>query len=332
MIKTELNLVQFDLTDECPLLCRHCSNSSGPHVKSGLLHKTVERAILDAINLGCRNFVFSGGEPLCYVDLPRLLSACHEYRVSPAIFTTGIRDKSARLPLSDEDWGKLKALGLGKAIFSLYSGPANRTFHNHVVRLRPLGMRDAFEANEVGILRARDAGISVEVQFVPSDETCSELGAIASWAIEIGVSQLHLQYPTSQGRNEISQSLMVTNRYEPTLRAQALSLSQENGSKLHISRLWRSKWGIPSETALSAQIIIRSDGFAVRCNACKYIVESASEMNIYQNSVQQIWGDANWRNALCECSTQRVRKTVAASGRSSLQIVRAHDLLAPGTE
>jgi MoaA/NifB/PqqE/SkfB family radical SAM enzyme len=331
MPRAMLELVQFDLTDECPLFCLHCSNSSGPKLRSALGYAAAEQAIADAEELGCRNFIFSGGEPLRYADLAGLLALCKDLGVATTIFTTGIHDTKTRLPMVVQEWARLKTLGLGTAIFSAYASPANRGFHNGVVRLRPIGMRDAFEANEVGILNAHNAGLSVELQFVPSDETCSELPSVIEWAAKLGVSKLHLLYPTSQGRNTGSASLTVSDNDELVLKEHALAFSREHSIALHISRLWCSKWGIPSKSSLQVQIIVRSDGVVVRCNACKYVVEPVSQENIYQQSLRQIWKDENWRNASCECSTQRVSQA-SASGRPSMHIVPADGLLATGTK
>jgi MoaA/NifB/PqqE/SkfB family radical SAM enzyme len=332
MGEAKLDLAQFDLTDECPLFCSHCSNSSGPQLTAALEYGAVERAVVDAAELGCQNFIFSGGEPLRYAGLPRLLALCKRFGIRSTIFTTGVRNKETRLPLRAVEWAELSAFGLGTAVFSAYSSPENRAFHNRIVRLRPIGAADAFEANETGIVNAYDAGVSVEVQFVPSDETCSELSAVAGWAAKLGVLRLHLQYPTRQGRNAGDPSLGVSDRNDLILKEQALALSREAGSGFHVSRLWRSKWGIPSDGPQPTQLIVRSDGFAVRCNACKYTAEHVSRKNIHQQSLLEIWKDDNWRNAPCECSTQRVSKVVAASGRSGMQTVQSHGLLASSTQ
>jgi MoaA/NifB/PqqE/SkfB family radical SAM enzyme len=207
---TSLELLQIDLTDECPLFCSHCSNSSGPGLKTAIRPAKAREAILDAARLSCRDIIFSGGEPLRYSDLSGLLALCRKLGLNAKIFTTGIRDIKGRLPLSSESWRELMALGLNTAVFSSYSRPTNRGFHDQIVRLRPTGNQDAFEVNELGIVRAREAGIAVELQFIPSDETCSDLPTIAVWAAHLGVSRLHLQYPTNQGRNRDTASLVVS--------------------------------------------------------------------------------------------------------------------------
>jgi MoaA/NifB/PqqE/SkfB family radical SAM enzyme len=332
---TRLDLLQIDLTDECPLFCSHCSNSSGPKLKSALRPGEAREAILDAAYLGCRDIIFSGGEPLRYNELSGLLALCRKLRLNATIFTTGIRDIKTRLPLSSKNWKKLMALGLDTAVFSSYSSPTNRGFHDQVVRLRPTGTQDAFEVNELGIVRAQEAGIAVELQFIPSNETCSDLPAISVWAAGLGVSRLHLQYPTNQGRNQDTASLIVTRRSEALLRADALALCNESPVRLHISRMWRSRWGIASDTAQLKQVIVRSDGIAVLCNACKYLVEPLSQKNICRQPLRQIWGDEKWRDAPCECSkrgNQQVRQVTTSSRSSSLHFVRADGLLTPGAE
>jgi len=329
MEEPRLDLIQFDLTDQCPLFCSHCSNSSGPQLRLALGHHFVEMALADAVDLGCRNVTFSGGEPLCYVHLAAILVECQKRRVATTLFTTGIRDKGTRLSLGDSEWAELRALGLGTAIFSVYSSANNRKFHNEVVRLHPTREQDAFRVNELAILRACSAGIRAEVQFIPSSATCSDLPAIASWATELGISKVHLQFPSFQGRNAANPSLHVNDSQEAILKAYSLSLSQQLGAKFHISRLWCARWKIPTDAQLLSQVIVRSDGVVVRCNACKYL-HCIDQRSIYEESLQQIWRNENWRNAPCECSKQSIGKTAVGSGRSGMHIVPAYDVLASG--
>src|SRR6266478_3212106 len=99
-----LNLLQLDLTDECPLFCSHCSNSSGPRFESALKYDTVEANVTDAAELGCTDVVLSGGEPLRYASFDRLLSLCKALGMRTTVFTTGIRNKNTRLPIADFEW------------------------------------------------------------------------------------------------------------------------------------------------------------------------------------------------------------------------------------
>src|SRR5258707_1547821 len=264
-----LDLLQIDLTNECPLFCAHCSNSSGPAAVDALNCDVVERALLDASHLGCQTIIFSGGEPLRYRQLERLIRFCEALGMQTTLFTTGIRDNHSRRPLSLMEWKVMRLAGLQRAVFSVYAGPNNRALHNQVVRLRPLGIRDAFEANELSATYARPSGIVVEAHFIPRDLTCSDLFAIWDRANELGFDRLHLQYPTIQGRNIETGKITVGETGEAQLKAQALELAGRIGSKLHLSRLWRTRLGIDLETDHPLQSIVRSDGIVVPCNACK---------------------------------------------------------------
>jgi MoaA/NifB/PqqE/SkfB family radical SAM enzyme len=328
MSDPQIDIVQFDLTDECPLFCSHCSNSSGPRINTAIKFENLSLTVQQAMDLGCREFVLSGGEPLRYAELPEVLRLLKTNHLGSSIFTTGIRDKTSRTPLDVIEWARLRALGLQSATFSVYAAPGNREFHNDIVRLRPTNTWDAFGANEQAIKNAQMAQISVEIQFIPSDETCAELSAIADWAALIGASKLHLQFPTQQGRNATTLALRVTEAHESNLRSYSLALTDRGPLPLHISRLWRSRWNLGESAALS-QIIVRSDGVVTRCNACKY--KSVSQKNIYRESLLEIWKDDDWRNALCNCSTRGLKEAISSSGREVLHVVQENGLLAPST-
>ena len=268
-----LKLLQIDLTDECPLFCGHCSNSSGPgrntHFPIGRLLDIVS----GAKELGLEMLVYSGGEPLRYPDLEEALSVAKLGRTPATIFTTGIADNKTRLPISAERWRQLNVLGLGTARFSVYSGPSHREFHNNVVRTRP-ATGDAFGVNEQAIKDARSEGIDVDLHFVPSGVSVVDLAEIYSWAERLGCSTLHLQIPTYQGRNQDNPLLEITYEDEACLRQTALALNSIPGQiRFHISRFWMSRWKPSTDSNSSAnleQLVIRTDGTISPSNACKY--------------------------------------------------------------
>ncbi len=330
----KLDLLQLDLTDECPLYCAHCSNSSGPKFTSSLSYETAGRLLKDAAALGCRMIVLSGGEPLRYPNLAQSIALCRDLGMRTAIFTTGIRDKKTRLPITAAEWRDLVSLSLNRAVFSVYASPSNRAFHNRVVRLRPTGTSDAFEVNEEGILRAKGAGVDVELQFIPSEETCSELRAISAWAAKLRVDRLHLQFPTMQGRNRENASLVVSPDGESLLKREAIALWRTSKPRLHISRLWRSRWGWANQMGGPNQLIVRSDGRATICNACKYGRGADATNNIYEKSLGQIWGNIRWHGFPCECEseTESLRQGSASSRRSGLSVVRTNELLTSSVE
>jgi len=268
-----LKLLQIDLTDDCPLFCGHCSNSSGPGRSTHFPIEKLVEIVSAAKDLGLERLVYSGGEPLRYPALNEALLAAKAGGTPVTIFTTGIMDKRTRLPVSVERWHQLKDSGLVGARFSVYSSPSHREFHNAVIQSRPT-IGDAFGANELAIRDARSAGITVEVHFVPSGTSVADLAAIYSWAARLGCSTLHLQIPTYQGRNKDSPFLELNSADEARLKQACSELGSISGeTEFYVSRFWTSRWEIPTHSNSFAnleQLIIRTDGTISPSNACKY--------------------------------------------------------------
>jgi MoaA/NifB/PqqE/SkfB family radical SAM enzyme len=269
----KLKLLQIDLTDECPLFCAHCSNSSGPGCNAHFPIRKLLEIIREAIGLGLEKLIYSGGEPLCYRHLDEALSAAHFAGIPTAIFTTGIQSKKTRLPISANEWRKLRDRGLVAAAFSIYAGPSNRDHHNAVVRTRP-AIGDAFGVNEQAIRDAHSVGILTELHFIPSAVSVPDLPEIYAWAVGLGCSLVNLQVPTYQGRNKEEAFLELNAHDEDRLKQAASALPViSGGTGFYISRFWQSRWKVSPKADCVAnleQLVVRADGTVSPCNACKY--------------------------------------------------------------
>jgi len=297
MTTPKLKLLQIDLTDECPLFCAHCSNSSGPGRNTHFPIGRLLEILAEVKDLGLERVVYSGGEPLRYPHLDEALSAAKCAGIPATIFTTGIRNKETRLPLSAEDWRKLADTGLVAAAFSVYAGPSGRELHNAVVRTRPTA-GDAFAVNEQAIKDAGSVGIVTELHFIPSRASILELPEIYAWALHLGCSVLNLQVPTYQGRNKGEPFLELNAIDEDRLKDVATALAAvPGGTGFYISRFWRSRWNMSGEgncVANLEQVVVRTDGTISPCNACKYgsvtigsenlLAEGATLANLWRHS------------------------------------------------
>src|SRR5216684_3607437 len=293
-----LKLLQIDLTDECPLFCAHCSNSSGPARNTHFpVHKLLE-ILEEARNLGLEKLIYSGGEPLRYAHLDEALSAAKCAGIPATIFTTGIRSKETRLPISVEDCLNLSNTVLAAAAFSVYAGSSGREHHNAVVRTRP-AVGDAFGVNEQAIRDAGSVGIVTELHFIPSRASILDLPEIHAWAVRLGCSVLNLQVPTYQGRNKGEPFLELNAIDEDCLKNEATILAALPGeTRFYVSRFWRSRWNISAEgdycVANLEQLVVRTDGTISPCNACKYgsvaigsenlLAEGATLANLWRHS------------------------------------------------
>ena len=310
-VMPSLDLLQIDLTEECPLFCGHCSNSSGPSKTTHFPLQKLSEIVEHAAKMDVKALVLSGGEPLCYPGLRATLKLAQILKLPVTICTTGIRDKNTRSPIESSEWRNLKQDGLVSAAFSIYAAPHRREFHNQIVMLKPLG-GDAFGTNETAMRRARAVGIDVQAHLIPSDSTVADLQDIYDWAVGLECSVLHLQIPTEQGRNASLPRLALNRCQEEALQRAASSLLTVSRTTFHVSRLWHQRWSGANFNcgANERQLIIRADGTISPCNACKYSTAGDQQENIlnppgnlkaiWENSpTLQAYRSAKARNSVC---------------------------------
>ena len=82
--------LRIELTHDCPLRCRHCSACSEAGDSMHLPTEVVITAVKDFLAMGGEKVVLTGGEPLVYPDLMKILDLMNESGVKPIIFTSGI--------------------------------------------------------------------------------------------------------------------------------------------------------------------------------------------------------------------------------------------------
>lgn len=76
----------WEVTQACDLVCKHCRADAQPHRRSGEL-TTAEglRLLEQAVDLGTRLFVFTGGDPLKRPDLTKLIGHAKDLNLHPSV-------------------------------------------------------------------------------------------------------------------------------------------------------------------------------------------------------------------------------------------------------
>lgn len=64
----------FHITNHCNLCCEHCLFAAGPACGESLSRSQLDSALSQARSLGCRLFLFTGGEPFIYADFCDILT------------------------------------------------------------------------------------------------------------------------------------------------------------------------------------------------------------------------------------------------------------------
>ncbi|QXQ05217.1 radical SAM protein [Sphingosinicellaceae bacterium] len=161
----------------CNLACAHCYSSSSPAARDALPVEAIVTAIDDAAGLGCNVLSVSGGEPLMYAGLPRLLETARAHNMRTQIVTNGWFLGSPALAAA-APWLHLVAISL--------DGPA-------AVHDRMRGSPRAFERLVAGLAKIRALGVDFGFVHTVTAENWDQLFATAAFAASAGAKlfQLH---------------------------------------------------------------------------------------------------------------------------------------------
>jgi MoaA/NifB/PqqE/SkfB family radical SAM enzyme len=179
-----VNVVQIHPTLRCNLRCQHCYSTSGPELSGGLEVGELERLLPDLAAEGFNAISVSGGEPLMYPDLPRLLKAAAGLGLITSLTTNGLLLTARRL-------GEI-APHLTLLAVSVDGAPES---HN---RLRALPTAFAKMADKLALLRR--SGVPFGVIFTLTRHNLPELAWVADFAVEAGAAQLQVHPLEGVGR------------------------------------------------------------------------------------------------------------------------------------
>ena len=177
-------VVQIHPLLKCNLRCLHCYSESSPTQLPSL---GVDRlcAALDVLqHEGFNGVGLSGGEPLLYADLPRLLAHVRGLGMLATVTTNAM--------LIDD--GKAAMLHELTDLVAI-SVDGERESHN---RLR--GHPRAFEMMRDGVARLRRAGVPIGFIFTLTFENLHELRSVAEFAIAEGATLLQVHPLEEVGR------------------------------------------------------------------------------------------------------------------------------------
>lgn len=165
--------VAWQITNECNLACLHCIEESGPGkaFKDELSTEAALGIIDQLVQAEVPYVSFSGGEPMVRPDFFQLVERITAGGIGLKIETNGHY-------LTKENCKRFKDLGI-KAVQVSIDGATPATFNKMRVNGR-------FDTATDGIRRLREAGVPVEINFVPARFNIKEIGAVVDLAHELG--------------------------------------------------------------------------------------------------------------------------------------------------
>ena len=180
----------FHLTDRCNLSCTHCLFASSPATTRTLPQAQLDMAAGQALDLGCRLFYFTGGEPFIYPDFfPWLASFLEQNPQAHAVILTN------GMLLS-------KHINTLQALDRLHLQVSLDGLEQAHDSLRGLGSYQRLLTNLAAL---REAGKSFTLSIAVSRANLNDLPAMMTLAKKIGAASVHLLYHFIRGKGSREQ-------------------------------------------------------------------------------------------------------------------------------
>lgn len=197
--------IHFELMDRCLLKCKHCSSMASILGREKKYSEQDMFSLLEKIN-GKKEVFLTGGEPLLYIELEKMLKSIRQIPDTQlGLFTTGIlMDVGGAAPISEVYAKKLYECGLEICYLSVYSYLEEE--HDWMT-----GLHGSFKMLNESIKHLQKAGIEVRCNSVATKKNYLLFEKLIEFAESSGVTEVRILKLIRQGRaKECWQDIGVT--------------------------------------------------------------------------------------------------------------------------
>ena len=204
-IVPELQMVAWEITRSCNLLCAHCRASAAHGAYENELSTEECLLLIDEIlAVGKPVLILTGGEPLLRHDVLQVGRYATERGLRVVMGTNGTL-------VTEENAGKLKEIPISRISVSI-------DFPTPELQDKFRGKVGAFENAIKGIAMARQAGIEVQINSTITKLNAPYLDDLLNLALDVGAVAFHpfMLVPTGRGKG-LKSVEMSPEEYELTL-------------------------------------------------------------------------------------------------------------------
>lgn len=205
LITPKLQLVAWEITRSCNLFCAHCRASAAQDAYEDELSTEECLRLIDEISeVGKPVLILTGGEPLLRHDLFQVAKYAVESGLRVVLGTNGTL-------ITEDMANRLKEIPVSRVGVSI-------DFPTPELQDKFRGKTGAFEAAMAGIVKAREAGIEVQINSTITRLNVPYLNALLNLALEARAVAFHpfMLVPTGRGKG-LRAAEMSPEEYEETL-------------------------------------------------------------------------------------------------------------------
>ncbi len=282
---SQLSEVVLELTNWCPLNCRHCSSSSGPVQASGLSEGAVLRLLDEAKSLGASQISFGGGEPTSCSLFPTALGRACSLGLGCEIYTCGVIRFVDKLgPLPERLVATAAAMNSVKFIFSIHGPRAE--LHDYITQ-----SPGSFDCLVASLRAAVACGIHCEANFVPVRPNVQTLRDVVTLASACGAQRLSILRFVPQGRGLLNQGeLECTWEEERAFVEDLLDLRRTSPIELRTGSPFNGI--IPGNCVACragwAKLVVQPNGNVLPCEVFKHRERCDWGLSVYNLSLREV--------------------------------------------
>ena len=321
-IHFSLQELRVELLRGCPLLCVHCSAHAAPLHPVLLPLKRALTLIDEFADGGGRRITFTGGEPLIYPGLERVLQRAHERGLAIRLFSSGIIFQKEERIAGCALLQRIAPL-LNTVMYSIYAAEAEA--HDRVTHVP-----GSFQLTVQAIQQTVALGIGAEIHFVPTQLNYRHLPAVVALASALSVPRVGILRFVPQGRGKTKAGdLALDRKAHQWLRENILELRSRYPEVTLSSGSAYNLLAVETPSPCNAginQLVVNADGSILPCSAFGSVRIKDNVGNILTRPLQVVWQHSLYlqqvRHALAgmtTCSGCLAQKTLAA-GRIDAQV------------
>lgn len=278
-----LKEVKIELTNKWSRNCKHCSSSATSDNKNlkELDFSYVSKIIKEAKLIGVETIVFTGGEPLMYERLAKLVKLTSSLGMKSTIYSFAYRNDQTL-----KQYRTLIENGLNKIIYSLADNLSDEE------------ELSTYEKEEFFNIVFDDSKATLGFHYAVSKDSISRLNEVINTTIQTFDNKRYFDkisllrfVPHGKGTNDMDLSK------EELLSIKELYLNSDKKSRIRLGSPWNIL-GIENSPCVIADeiMIIGFDGIAYPCDSIKYFTELGISGNIKENSLSEMYNSEYFTN------------------------------------
>ena len=288
--ETSLSSLTIEITNSCYLSCIHCSTIASRDSSERLPLSTIQQVINDWKSLGGKTIEISGGEPLLYPNLLKVIEYAKDKGMETCLFSCGVFNTPGSDLVNNEldiKIHKLKKAGLDKVFVSLHG--SNAEYHNEVAQT------EVFRHTTNFIRKLVEEDFYVGIHFVPLAINFESLQDITEYVAELGCREIGFLRFVPQGRGALNREMLTLSKDESLELIETLSekLTSSNievrvGSHLDFCFLFIPGHRPKCCNAGIKKCLVTAKGKVIPCAVFKGLPEYVAG-NVNESRLSQIW-------------------------------------------